>query len=52
MTTTEHQASGPAKRRPLAPEVRRAAARMILAANKANREEPDPRVVAIAEGRD
>lgn len=39
------------KRRVLAPEVRRAAARMVIAANKANGEASDPRIVAIAEGK-
>ncbi len=51
MTTTERTpASG--KRRPLAPAARRAAARMVLAADKAAGRDIDPRMVAIAEGRD
>ncbi len=51
MTTTERTpASG--KRRPLAPAGRRAGARMVLAADKAAGRDIDPRMVAIAEGRD
>jgi hypothetical protein len=37
------------RRRPI--EVRRAAARLVVAANIANGKKPDPRIVAIAEGR-
>ncbi|WP_071288239.1 hypothetical protein [Mycolicibacterium llatzerense] len=37
--------------KPLAPEVRRAAARMVIAANEANGETPDPRIVDIANGK-
>lgn len=54
MTTTDRAATPPATtpRRPLGPAARRAAARMVIAANKANGETPDPRIVAIAEGKD
>lgn len=48
MTTTERQATG-LRRRRLAPEVRQAAARMVVAANVANGKTTDPRIVAIAE---
>jgi hypothetical protein len=53
MTATEDKAQRGTypKRRVLAPEVRRAAARMVIAANKANGETPDPRIVAVAEGK-
>lgn len=40
------------RRRPLAPAARRAAARMVIAATEASGETPDPRIVAIAEGKD
>jgi hypothetical protein len=45
---------GPANGRPqqprrLSPAVRRAAARMVVAANRANGETPDPKILAIAE---
>lgn len=39
-------------RRILAPAARQAAARMVLAADKANGKTPDPRIEAIAEGRE
>lgn len=48
MTTTERRT---ATRRTLAPEARRAAARMVIAANTANGRPTDPRITAIAEGR-
>lgn len=51
MTTTERTpASG--KRRPLAPAARRAAARMVLAADKAAGRDIDPRMAPAAEGCD
>ncbi|GLB86837.1 hypothetical protein SRL2020028_60930 [Mycobacterium kiyosense] len=57
MTTEPHTTStrrplAPTGRRPLGPAARRAAARMVIAANKANGETPDPRIVAVAEGKD
>lgn len=52
MTTTERRNTTGAPRRPLAPAARRAAARMVIAADKASGKTSDPRVVAIAEGRD
>ena len=52
MTATESHTTRKSGWKPLDPVVRRAAARMVLAANKANKETPDPRIVAIAEGRD
>jgi hypothetical protein len=39
------------RRRVLAPEARRAAARVVIAANKADGETPDPRIVAVAESK-
>jgi hypothetical protein len=42
---------GATTRRPLAPEVRRAAVRAVIAANTANGKETDARIVAIAEGK-
>lgn len=49
--TTDHAASpSTATRRPLAPAARRAAARMVIAANDARHVTTDPRIVAIAEG--
>ncbi len=52
MTTTERRNTAGAPRRPLAPAARRAAARMVIAADKASGKTSDPRVVAIAEGHD
>ena len=46
---TEH--GTPARRRARTLEVRRAAARMVIAASEANGETPDPKIVAIAEGK-
>ncbi|WHU46448.1 hypothetical protein QNM97_21040 [Gordonia sp. L191] len=40
------------RRTPLAPAARRAAARMVLAADKAAGRQQDPHILAIAEGRD
>lgn len=52
MTTTERQpARSTSVRRQLAPEVRQAAARMVIAASKANGKTPDQRIVDIAEGK-
>ncbi|MFW0797027.1 hypothetical protein AAFP30_24690 [Gordonia sp. CPCC 205515] len=48
MTTTER--SDVTGARPLEPAVRRAAARMVLAADKRAGNPTDPRMVAIAEG--
>jgi hypothetical protein len=39
------------QRRLLAPRARQAAARAVIAANKANGVDPDPRIVAVAEGK-
>lgn len=51
MTTDRPVESLTGTRRPLAPEARRAAARMVIAANDASGVTPDPRIVAIAEGK-
>jgi hypothetical protein len=52
MTTTERKSKPSNMRRRRRPmEVRRAAARMVIAANIANGKKPDPRIVAIAEGK-
>ena len=52
MTTTERRTSPRVQRQPLAPAARRAAARMVIAADKASGKQTDPRVEAIAGGRD
>ena len=49
MTTIERKSAATRRRRPA--EVREAAARMVIAANTANGKKTDPRIVAIAEGR-
>lgn len=50
MTTAKRDAVSARRRwRPM--EVRQAAARLVIAANIANGKQPDPRVVAIAEGK-
>ncbi|MEZ0363393.1 hypothetical protein ACAG26_06765 [Mycobacterium sp. pUA109] len=49
MTTTERESTPARRRRPI--EVRRAAARLVVAANTANGKKTDPRIVAIAEGK-
>ncbi len=52
MTTADRKSTPPRLRRRRRPiEVRRAAARLVVAANIANGKKPDPRIVAIAEGR-
>ena len=54
MTATESNsrvAAGPKRRRRRSLAVRQAAARMVIAASKANGETPDPRIVAVAEGK-
>ena len=52
MTTAKDNAPAKtyARRRPLAPAARQAAARAVMAANKANGKPSDPRIVAIAKG--
>jgi hypothetical protein len=55
MSTTEPNSRGRAprlkRRRRRSLEVRQAAPRMVIAASKANGETPDPRIVAVAEGK-
>jgi len=52
MTTARRKTTATTMRRRVRPlEVRRAAARMVIAANIANGKMPDPRIVAIAEGK-
>lgn len=53
MTTIENSARAAAvsKRRRRSLEVSQTAARMVIAASEANGETPDPRVVAVAEGK-
>jgi nucleoid-associated protein YgaU len=51
MTTTQSNSMTAPRRRRRSREVRQAAARMVIAASKANGETPDPRIVAVAEGK-
>lgn len=51
MTTAESKNAPAGTRRRRPAEVRRAAAKMVMAANRANRKKTDPRIIAIAEGR-
>ena len=51
MTTTAPKSIATTRRRARPIEVRRAAARMVIAANIANGKKPDPRIVAIAESK-
>jgi hypothetical protein len=51
MATTRRLSARATTRRHIATEVRRAAARMVIAANTANGKKTDARIVAIAEGK-
>jgi hypothetical protein len=50
MTPTGNGPPAVAHRRQRSPKVRQAAAKMVVAANAANGNKTDPRIIAIAEG--